>query len=100
MNNPGLQHRHLDEEQIDEIAREVLASSGESVDSVDCEECKAWIDLHSRYLSLARLFARDTRAPLGTPAIDAVRAIRRRSYYRRALRELAALTTSPLNAGG
>ncbi len=100
MNSPSPQHRHLDEEQIDDIAREVLAGSGESMDSVDCEECKARIDLHSRYLSLARLLARDTRAPLGTPAIDAVRAIRRRSYYRRALRELAALTTSPLNAGG
>ena len=99
MNNPGPAHRHLEEERVDELAREILNGPVEPAEPVDCDECKALIDLHSRYLSLARLLARDTRDPSGTPAVDAVRAIRRRSYYRRALRELAALTTSPLNVG-
>ena len=95
-------HRHLDEDQIDELARMILDGSKEPASPIEfeCAECEARVDAHGRYLSLARLLTRDTRAPSGTPAVEAVRGIRRQSYRRRALRELATLVTSPLKTGG
>ena len=92
-------HRHLDEDQIDELARQILDGSRDLPSLLECDECAAWVDSHVRYLSLARLLTRDTRTPSGTPAMEAVRGIRRRSYRRRALRELTALVTSPMKAG-
>lgn len=94
-----LEHRHLDDEQIEAVAFATLDDFEEPETTVECQECETRISAHVRYLSLARLMARDTRAPLGTPAVDAVRMIRRQSYPRRALGEIAALlTSSPMKA--
>ena len=99
MSDSGATHRHLDDEQIDEAARAVLDGSSESADAQGCEKCEESIALHARCISLARLLARDTLPPLGTPAVDAVRAIRRQSYRKRVLGELSTiLTTSPLRS--
>ena len=91
------QHRHLDDEQIDEAARSTVGGLDAPLSTEDCPDCEARVIAQGRYLSLARLIARDTQRPLATPAVEAVRAIRRHSYRRRALGEIAALlTTSPL----
>ena len=91
-------HIHLDDDQVDELARAILDGLAASTRPVGCNECQEEIDRHARYLSISRLVARDTKAPAGTPAVDAVRTIRRRSYRNRALRELAALTMAPVKA--
>lgn len=88
------QHEHLDDEQIDLTARAALDDLDEPVDVFDCPECDARLAEHIRYLSLARLMTRDSRDPQGTPAIQAVRSIRRGSYRRRALGEIASLLVS------
>ena len=87
-------HRHLDEDLLDEVARASLDGLSESVGELDCEECEARVEQHARHLSLARLLTRDTRVPGGRPAVEAVRTIRRQSYRRRALEEIAAILTS------
>ncbi|MYE54433.1 MAG: hypothetical protein F4X34_04455 [Chloroflexi bacterium] len=92
-------HQHLDDDQIDELARATLEGLTESVEEVGCVECDERIRLHGRCISLARLLTRDTLAPPGRPAVGAVRAIRRRSYRGRVIGEIAAmLTTSPVRA--
>ena len=101
MSEPKEVHRHLDDDEVEAAALEVLEDSGRTVSELDCKECSARVSAHGRCLSLARLLTRDTREPFGTPAVDAVRMIRRRSYRRRALGEIAALvTTSPLRDRG
>ena len=95
MNNSEFVHQHLDEDQLDDIAREVIDGTGEAPSQADCAHCQEQIELHARCLQLARLLTHDTRVPAGTPAVDAVRAIRRKSYPRRALAEIAALLSSP-----
>lgn len=93
------EHRHFDDEQIEELARARLEDGGMDFATEECEECEGRIIEHGRYLSLAGLLVRDTRTPSGRPAIEAIRTIRRQSYRRRALGEIAALlTTSPLKA--
>ena len=99
MSDSPAMHRHLDEDQVDELARQAMEGEVDSSTLIKCDECAARVDSHVRYLSLARLLTRDTRTPSGTPAMEAVRGIRRRSYRRRALRELSALVTSPMKAG-
>ncbi len=99
MSDADIGHRHFDDERIEELARARL--DGEEIEFVpdDCQECEARISAQGRYHSLARLLTRDTRSPEGQPAVEAVRSIRRQSYRRRALGEIAALlTTSPLKA--
>lgn len=92
-------HQHLDDDQIDELARATLEGLTESVEEVGCVECDERIRLHGRCISLARLLTRDTLAPSGRPAVSAVRGIRRRSYRQRVIGEIAAmLTTSPVRA--
>ena len=101
MSEPKAVHRHLDDDEVDAAALAALEDSGRTVSEIDCEECSARVSAHGRCLSLARLLTRDTREPFGTPAVDAVRTIRRRSYRRRALGEIAALVTiSPLRDRG
>ena len=94
MSESEAMHRHLDEDQIDEMARKSLDGLSEQVAELDCDECEARVELHGRCLSLARLLTRDTMLPAGTPAVEAVRTIRRQSYRRRALEEIAAILTS------
>ena len=97
MSESQFQHRHLDDEQIDEAARATISGLDGPLSTDECPECEARVVAQGRYLSLARLITRDTQQPLATPAVEAVRAIRRHSYRRRALGEIAALlTTSPL----
>lgn len=86
-------HTHLDEDALDAAARRLL-DDGEAADADGCQVCGEAITAHARYLSLALLLSRDTLDPTGTPAVDAVRAIRRRSYRTRALRELATLVAA------
>jgi len=94
-------HRHLDDEQIEKLARARIEGEDVGFASDACQVCETRITDHGRYLSLASLVARDTRPPSGRPAIEAVRTIRRQSYRRRALGEIAALlTTTPLRARG
>ena len=101
MSDPKAVHRHLDDDEIEAAALAALDGSERAVSELDCEECDTRISAHARCLSLARLLTRDTQAPFGTPAVDAVRTIRRRSYRRRALGEIAALVTvSPLRDRG
>ncbi len=83
-----------DDEQIDLTARVALENPDETVDVLDCSECDARLTEHIRYLSLARLMTRDVRDPFGSPAAEAVRSIRRQSYRRRALNEIASLLIS------
>ncbi len=91
-------HIHLDDDQVDELARAILDGSAAPPRPAGCNKCQEEIDRHARYLSISRLATRDAKAPIGTPAVDAVRTIRRRSYRNRALRELAALTLAPVKA--
>ena len=92
-------HQHLDDDEIDELARATLEGLTEPVEEVDCVECNERIRLHGRCITLARLLARDTLVPSGRPAVSAVRGIRRHSYRRRVIGEIAAvLTTSPVRA--
>ena len=99
MSNANIEHRHLDDEQVEELARARLDGREPELTLDICPECEERISSHARHLSLARLLTRDTRSPEGQPAVEAVRAIRRQSYRRRALGEIAALlTTSPLKA--
>ena len=101
MSDPKAVHRHLDDDEVEAAALAALDGSERTVSELDCEECKARVSAHGRCLSLARLLTRDTREPFGAPAVDAVRTIRRRSYRRRALGEIAALVTaSPLRDRG
>ena len=94
-------HIHLDEDEVEAAALAALDGSERTVSELDCEECFARVSARGRCLSLARLLTRDAREPFGTPAVDAVRMIRRRSYRRRALGEIAALVTiSPLRDRG
>lgn len=91
------QHEHLDDDQIDLAARSALDDLDDlenAVDLLDCAECDARLAEHIRYLSLARMMTRDSRDPFGSPAVEAVRTIRRQSYRRRALGELASLLVS------
>ncbi len=96
-----VEHRHLDDDQIDEAARAALDGMSEKVDAIRCTDCQEQVRREARCISLARLLTRDVRDPVGTPAVDAVRAIRRQSYRRRALGELSTmLMTSPLRTRG
>ena len=91
------EHRHLDDERIEELARARLEDGSVDLASDECRECELRVTEHARYLSLAGMLVRDTSSPFGHPAIEAVRIIRRQSYRRRALGEIAALlTTSPM----
>ena len=94
MNNDETPNLHLDEDQIDEAARALVDGLGNAANGFHCAECESEVRLHARVLQLARLLALDSRVPAGTPAIDAVRSIRRRSYHRRALGELATILTA------
>lgn len=94
MNNNDTPNLHLDEDQIDEAARALMHGQGGAAYGTHCAECEAKVRLQARVLQLARLLALDSRVPAGTPAIDAVRAIRRKSYHRRALGELATILTA------
>ena len=94
MSESEAMHVHLDEDRVDELARASLDGLSESVGEMDCEECEARVEQHARHLSLARLLRRDSRVPEGRPAVEAVRTIRRQSYRRRALEEIAAILTS------
>ena len=94
MSESETKHSHLDEDQMDEVARASLDGLSESIGELDCEECETQVEQHARHLSLARLLTRDSRVPGGRPAVDAVRTIRRQSYRRRALEEIAAILTS------
>ncbi len=99
MSESEFQHRHLDDEQIDELARATISGLDVPLTIEDCPDCEARVFAHGRYLSLARLITRDTQQPMATPAVEAVRAIRRQSYRRRAIGEITAiLTTSPLTS--
>ena len=81
-------HTHVDEERIDGVARALLA---ESATLPDCSVCAAAVEQHARYLSLARLVVRDTREPIGEPGINAIRALRRRTFTARATRQMLSL---------
>ena len=97
MNNSEFVHQHLDAEQVDDLVREAMDGLGDPALEIPCAQCQEEIELHARCLRLARLLTHDTRIPPGTPAVDAVRAIRRKSYPKRALAEIAALlSSSPL----
>ena len=99
MNDSATNHIHFDDELVDDIARARINDLESEPLSIDCSECEAKVAALSRYLSLARLLTRDSRQPDGSPAVDAVRTIRRQSYRRRALGEIAALlTTAPTRA--
>ena len=99
MMNFAFAHRHLDEDQVDELARAVLGGSGGVLEDIECEECEDRVTELTRCLSLARLLTRDTLSPLGRPAVAAVRTIRRSSYRRRVLGEVTGmLMTSTMNA--
>ena len=87
-------HQHLNDDQIDELARATLEGLAESVEAVECFECEDRIRLQGRCISLARLLTRDTLAPSGRPAVGAVRSIRRQSYRRRVVGEIAAMVTT------
>lgn len=92
-------HRHLNDDQVDELARATLEGLTDSVEEVGCAECGERVRLQGRCISLARLLTRDNLAPSGRPAVSAVRAIRRHSYRRRVIGEITTmLTTSPLRA--
>ena len=94
MNNQESPDLHLDEDQVDEAARSLVDGLSNAADGFHCADCETQIRLHARVLQLARLLALDSRVPAGTPAIDAVRSIRRKSYHRRALGELATILTA------
>ena len=101
MSDLNADHMHLDDDEIEAAALAALDGLSESIEPLDCPECSARVAAHGRCLSLARLLTRDTQTPFGTPAVDAVRAIRRHSYRRRALGEIASLVTaSPLRDRG
>lgn len=94
MSETEAMHNHLDEDQVDELARASLDGLSESVGELGCKECEGSVELQARCLSLARLLTRDTRVPGGRPAVEAVRTIRRQSYRRRALEEITAILAS------
>ena len=97
MSDPKPVHMHLNDDQVEAAALAALDGSEPTLSRLDCEECHARVSARGRCLSLARLLARDTRVPFGSPAVNAVKMIRRRSYRRRALGEIASLVTaSPL----
>ena len=81
-------HVHVDEEGTDAAARALLA---ETAPLPDCSECAEAVEQHARYPSLARLVVRDTREPVGDPGIDAIRALRRRTFTGRATRQMLSL---------
>lgn len=82
------EHVHLEGDQLDEVGRAFLDGTATAP---ECLECADLVEEHARYLSLARLVARDTREPDGMPAVESVRALRRQTFAARAARELAGL---------
>ena len=92
-------HQHLRDDEIDVIVHVGLEGGDQADPAGRCSECESKIADRRRYISLARLMTRDSRAPLGTPAIQAVRTIRRKSYHRRALREIVTLLVPSSSKG-
>ena len=81
-------HVHLQEDAIDDAARALLDGTATAP---ECATCAGEVEAHARYISLARLIARDTREPAGMPAVESVRALRRRTFAARATRQVASL---------
>ena len=85
-------HVHLEGQVLDDQARAFLDGT-ETLP--ECPACATQLEEHARYLSLARLAARDTQEPAGAPAVESVRVLRRRTYVGRATRHLAGLFGVP-----
>ncbi len=82
------EHVHLEGDQLDEVGRAFLDGT---TTAPECAACAGVVEEHARYLSLARLVARDTREPEGMPAVESVRTLRRRTFGARAAREVASI---------
>ena len=80
-------HVHLDEDAV-----EAATARYEQDDALpDCPQCAAEVSALARHRSLAALAARRGELPAGEPAVLAVKALRRRTFARRAFGEVLSL---------
>ena len=83
---PTADHEHLSGDNAEASARLYLRSS----DLPECDVCASEVQELARYLSAGELLGRRHAYVPGTPGADAIRALRRRSYPRRALAAVVA----------
>jgi hypothetical protein len=88
-------HTHLDEGALERAAR-VFSVEGAAP---ACAECAERVREFARYRSLAGLGGRQGLAPHGRPAVDAIRGMRRRTFARRAGREVGAILSFAATRG-
>lgn len=86
-------HQHLDEDSAEAAAHHYLRSG----ELPDCAVCGREVQALARYFSAGQLLGQRRSDIPGTPAANAIRELRRRSYPRRALGALGAMLTP---AGG
>lgn len=90
---PTSRHEHLDGDSAEAAAHHYLRSD----ELPDCAVCRSEVRDLARYLSAGQLLGQRRSDLLGTPAANAIRVLRRRSYPQRALAAVAGIFTP---AGG
>ena len=86
MTDPTSAHEHLGSDSAEGAAHRYL----EAGDLPECETCGSEVRELARYFSAGQLLGRRHADLPGTPAANAIRELRRRSYPRRALAAIAA----------
>ena len=81
------EHVHLTDDALDEAAAAHLAGG----DLPDCEACATEVSDLARYMMTARASAGQRAEPAGAPGVLAIRELRRSTYTRRALQQIARL---------
>jgi len=81
------EHAHLNDDQLDDAAEAHLAG----VPLPACELCAAAVRALASYLMTARATAGLRSEPAGAPGVQAIRDLRRSTYARRALQQIARL---------
>ena len=84
-------HEHLGSDSAEVAARRYF----ETGDLPECETCRSEVRELARYFSAGQLLGRRHADLPGTPAANAIRELRRRSYPRRALAAIA-VTLAPV----
>ena len=84
---PTSMHEHLDGDSAEAAAHHYLRSG----ELPDCEVCRSEVQDLARYFSASQLLGQRRSDLPGTPAANAIRELRRRSYPQRALAAIAAI---------
>lgn len=85
----NVEHRHLSEDELDEAAEAHLGGT----DLPDCAQCADEVSELARYLITARASAGQRADAAGAPGVQAIRELRRSTYARRALQQVARLVS-------